>query len=185
MSGTSTCSRPGYGSFLKHLKELESAVTDPGGLAVELYSNGLIDRVAKERASLMALAPIERSRELLQKLEDKIKSREALFEKFLSILVRDPTFEDICTKLRATRGNLLLLVWRAHKCIYAPSNPGVQYLCGYGTTLQTPHKVSFLTAFGCATVLRSHMQRIHIELLLIYSYCNKFCCCGCGISTNC
>ena len=105
MSGTSTCSRPGYGSFLKHLKELESAVTDPGGLAVELYSNGLIDRVTRQRASLVSVTQLERSRELLQKLEDKIESEEAAFEKFLSILVRNPTFEDVCTKLRATRGN--------------------------------------------------------------------------------
>ena len=121
MAGTSTCSRPGYLSFLKHLKELESAVTDPGGLAVELYSNGLIDKVAKERASLISLAPVERSRELLQKLEDKIESQEAAFEKFLSILVRDPTFEDICTKLRATRGNLLLVVCQAHKQMHHPT----------------------------------------------------------------
>ena len=105
MASTSTCSRPGYLSFLKHLKELESAVADPGGLAVELYSNGLIDKVAKERASIIALAPIERSRELLQKLEDKIKSQQAAFNKFLSILVQDPPFEDVCTKLSATRGN--------------------------------------------------------------------------------
>ena len=96
---------PGYLSFLKHLKELESAVTDPGGLAVELYSNGLIDRVTRQRASLVSVTQLERSRELLQKLEDKIESEEAAFEKFLSILVRDPTFEDVCTKLRATRGN--------------------------------------------------------------------------------
>ena len=117
MAGTSRCSRPGYLSFLKHLKELESAVTDPGGLAVELYSNGLIDRVTRQRASLVSVTQLERSRELLQKLEDKIQSEEAAFEKFLSILVQDPTFEDICTKLRATRGNLLLLVCRAHTCM--------------------------------------------------------------------
>ena len=105
MAGTSTCSRPGYLSFLKHLKELESAVTDPGGLAVELYSNSLIDRVTRQRASLASVTQLERSRELLQKWEDKIETKEAAFEKFLSILVRDPTFEDVCTKLRATRGN--------------------------------------------------------------------------------
>ena len=121
MAGTSTCSRPGYLSFLKHLKELESAVTDPGGLAVELYSNGLIDKVAKERASLISLAPVERSRELRQKLEDRIEPQEAVFEKFLSILVRDPTFEDLCTKLRATRGNLLLVVCQAHKQMHHPT----------------------------------------------------------------
>ena len=107
MAGTATCSRPGYLSFLKHLKELESAVTDPGGLAVELYSNGLIDRVTRQRASLISVTQLERCRELLQKLEDKIESEEAAFEKFLSILAPDPTFEDVCTKLRATRGNSL------------------------------------------------------------------------------
>ena len=81
---------------------------------MELYSNGLIDRVTRQRASLASVTQLERSRELLQKLEDKIKSEEAAFEKFLSILVRDPTFEDISTKLRDTRGNLLMLVWRTH-----------------------------------------------------------------------
>ena len=114
MAGTATCSRPGYLSFRKHLKELESAVTDPGGLAVELYSDGLIDKVTLQKASLASVTQLERSRELLLKLEDKIKSQEDAFEKFLSILVRYPTFEDICTKLRGTRGNLLLLVWRTH-----------------------------------------------------------------------
>ena len=104
MASISTCSRPGYVSFLKHLKELESAITDPGGLAVELYSNGLIDKVARERASLATVAPLERSRELLQKLENRIESEEAAFDRFLSILARDPTMEDVCEKLRANKG---------------------------------------------------------------------------------
>ena len=103
MASISTCSRPGYRSFLKHLKELESAITDPG-LAVELYSNGLIDKVARERASLATVAPLERSRELLQKLENRIESDEAAFDRFLSILARDPTMEDVCEKLRANKG---------------------------------------------------------------------------------
>ena len=104
MTGTSS-SRPGYGSFLKHLKELESAVTDPGGLAVQLYSKGLIDQVTRQRASLTSVTQLERSRGLLQKMEDKIKSDEAIFDIFLFILARDPTMEDICTKLRVTRGS--------------------------------------------------------------------------------
>ena len=104
MASIWTCSRPGYRSFLKHLKELESAITDPGGLAVELYSNGLIDKVARERASLATVAPLERSRELLQKLENRIESEEAAFDKLLSILARDPTMEDMRTKLRAAQG---------------------------------------------------------------------------------
>ncbi|CAI8029659.1 hypothetical protein GBAR_LOCUS16830 [Geodia barretti] len=106
MAGTATCSRPGYLSFLKHLKELESAVTDPGGLAVELYSNGLIDRVTRQRASLVSVTQLERSRELLQKLEDKIESEESVFDLLISILVKHPTMEDICTKLKTTRDEL-------------------------------------------------------------------------------
>ena len=101
----STCSRPDYLSFLKHLKELESAVTDPGGQAVELYSNGLIDRVTRQRTSLASVTQLERSRELLQKLEDKIESEESVFDLLISILVKHPTMEDICTKLKTTRGS--------------------------------------------------------------------------------
>ena len=106
MDGISRCCRPGYRSFRKHLKELESAVTDPGGLAVQLYCNGLIDQVVRQRASLTSVTQLERSRELLQKLEDKIKSDEGIFDTFLSILAPNPTMEDICTKLRATRGKV-------------------------------------------------------------------------------
>ena len=79
-------------------------MTDPGGLAIQLYSKGLIDQVALQRASLTSVTRLERSRELLQKLEDKVKSDKAIFYDFLSILTGDPTMEDICTKLRATSG---------------------------------------------------------------------------------
>ena len=104
MASSLRCCRPGHRSLLKHLKELELAVTDPGGLAVQLYSNGLIDQMTRQKASLTSVTQLERSRELLQKLEDKIESDEAIFDGFLSILAGDPTMEDICTKLRATRG---------------------------------------------------------------------------------
>ena len=105
METTVSRSGPGHRSFLRHLKELESAVMDPGGLAVQLYSRGLIDRVSKQRASLTSVAQLERSRELLEKLEHKIESEEEGFDTLCSILDPDPTMEDICNKLRATRGS--------------------------------------------------------------------------------
>ena len=71
---------------------------------MELYSNSLIDKVARESASLATVAPLERSRELLQKLENRIESDEAAFDTFLSVLARDPTMEDIHTNLRAAKG---------------------------------------------------------------------------------
>ena len=98
------CSRPSHPSFRRHLSELELAVTDPGRLAVELYSIGLVDRVARQRASVGSVVSVERSRELLQTLESKIEQNEGNFDKFLSILDRNPTMKDVCEKMRATRG---------------------------------------------------------------------------------
>ena len=93
-------------SFLSHLKALETAITDPGGLATSLYQEGLIDRLAWQRAdNTPSLAVLERSRELLQKVEVKIEQEDATFDTFLSILSRDPSMEDICRQLKATRGS--------------------------------------------------------------------------------
>ena len=77
---------------------------------MELYSNGLIDRVTRQRASLVSVTQLERSRELLQKLEDKIESEESVFDLFTSLLVKHPTMEDICTKLKITRGSSYVYV---------------------------------------------------------------------------
>ena len=97
---------PSHRSLLSHLKALETAITDPGGLATSLYQEGLIDRLARQRAdNTPSLAVLERSRELLQKVEVKIKQEEAAFDTFISILSRDPSMEDICRQLKATRGN--------------------------------------------------------------------------------
>ena len=79
---------------------------------MELYSIGLIDREAKERASLGAASQLERSRELLGTLETKIELEEKNFDKFLSIIHRDPTMQDTWEKLRATRGIwLIIILW--------------------------------------------------------------------------
>ena len=98
-------SNPGHRSYREHLPELETAVTNPGRLGVELYSIGLIDREAKERASLVSASQLERSRELLGTLETKIELEKKNFDKFLSILHRDPTMQDIWERLTTTRGS--------------------------------------------------------------------------------
>ena len=87
-----------------HLKALETAITDPGGLATSLYQEGLIDRLAWQRAEIASAAVLERSRELLQKVMVKIENEEPAFDKFVSILSEDPSMEDVCRRLRTTRG---------------------------------------------------------------------------------
>ena len=91
-------------SIRTHLKALETAITDPGGLATSLHQEGLIDRLAWQRAEIASAAVLERSRELLQKVMVKIEDDEAAFEKFVSILSEDPSMEDMCRRLRTTRG---------------------------------------------------------------------------------
>ena len=83
-------------SIHTHLKALETAITDPGGVATSLYQEGLINNLAWQRADIASAAVPERSRELLQKVMVKIKNDEAAFDKFLSILSEDPSMEDIC-----------------------------------------------------------------------------------------
>ena len=95
-------------SIRTHLQTLEKAITDPGGLATSLYQERLIDYLAWQRAEIASAAVLERSRELLQKVMVKIENDEAAFDKFVSILRQDPSMEDICRRLRTTRGTYTL-----------------------------------------------------------------------------
>ena len=99
-----------YRAFVQHMAPLRTAITDPGGLALELYSEGLIDMLARQKINTPSLPQLERSQELVEQLEVKISENEEAFDTFLSILDRDPTMEDICRDLRATRGIAIMVV---------------------------------------------------------------------------
>ena len=109
-------------SIRTHLKTLEKAITDPGGLATSLHEKGLIDYLAWQRAEIASAAVLERSRELLQKVMVKIENDEAAFDKFLSILSEDPSMEDICRRLRTTRGTLQKQFCYYDKILYKQAN---------------------------------------------------------------
>ena len=70
------------------MASLRTAITDPGGLALELYSKGLIDILARQIINTPSLPQLERSQELVEKLEVKIAENEEAFDTFLSILDR-------------------------------------------------------------------------------------------------
>ena len=99
-----------HSAFVQHMASLRTAITDPGGLALELYSEGLIDILSRQKINTPSLTQLERSQELVEKLEVKIAENEEAFDTFLSILDRDPTMEDICRDLRATRGIAIMVV---------------------------------------------------------------------------
>ena len=98
-----------YRAFVQHMAPLRTAITDPRGLSLELYSEGLIDMLARQKINTSLLTQLERSQELVEKLEVKIAENKEAFDTFLSILDRDPTMEDICRGLRATRGTCTIM----------------------------------------------------------------------------
>ena len=102
---------PGYRAFLTHMDTLRTAITDPGHLATQLYAKGLLTSLAHQRANLASLAPLERSQELLSVLDGRIASDEGAFDKLLSVLSQEPVMEELCGKLRESRGEGAQ-VWR-------------------------------------------------------------------------
>ena len=95
---------PGYRAFLTHLDALKVAITDPGHLAMQLYSAGLIPQLAYQNANLDTVAPLNRSGQLLTALDGKLATDEGAFDKFLSILGSGPVMPEMYRKLRETRG---------------------------------------------------------------------------------
>ena len=93
-----------YRAFIAHLDALRTAITDPAHLATQLYSAGLITQLAHQRAGLTTLASLERSNELLTTLDGRLATDEGAFDKFLSVLSSDPVMEEMCRKLRDTKG---------------------------------------------------------------------------------
>ena len=96
--------RAGYRAFLAHLDALKVSITDPGHLATQLYSAGLITQLAHQNANLDTVAPLKRSGQLLTTLDGKLATDEGAFDKFLSVLSSDPVMEEMCRKLRDTKG---------------------------------------------------------------------------------
>ena len=80
------------------------SITDPGRLAIALYSEGLINRLASMRAKLVTLTELERSQELLSVVWQKVAINEDAFHKLFKVISQDPTMEGLCSLLKKTVG---------------------------------------------------------------------------------
>ena len=101
---TSSSQNPGHKAFLTHLDTLRTAITDPSGLAMGLYAQGLIDRLNYQRANLTALSQLERSQKLLCALDSRLACDAGAFDTFLAVISRDPAMEEIRKLLWESRG---------------------------------------------------------------------------------
>jgi hypothetical protein len=97
-------SNPGHEAVRVHYCAFLRSITDPGRLAMALYSEGLINQLALRRANLVTLTVLERSQELLSVVEKKVATSEDAFHKLFKVISQDPTMEELCSLLKKAMG---------------------------------------------------------------------------------
>ena len=87
-------------AFQKHLAVLSDGISDPGWLAIQLYSRDMISRDMIREAQLETIPAPTRTRKLLSAVENQIlTSPEPKFRDLLDILHSEPSLEHIARKL--------------------------------------------------------------------------------------
>ena len=87
-------------AFQKCFAVLNNGISDPGWLASELYSRGMISSNVRQEAQLETLAAPTRTHKLLSAVEHQIKTNPtSKFRDFLYILHRDPSLEHLARML--------------------------------------------------------------------------------------
>ena len=90
-------------AFQKHFAVLSDGISDPGWLAVPLYSRDMISKNMRQEAELEIIAAPTRIRKLLSAVEDQIlTSPKPKFADLLYILHSEPSLEHLATKLEET-----------------------------------------------------------------------------------
>ena len=94
-------------AFQKCFAVLNNGILDPGWLASELFTRGMISSNVRQEAQLDSLAASKRTHKLLSAVEQQIKtSPTSKFREFLDILYSEPAqkhlarmLEEACSKL--------------------------------------------------------------------------------------
>ena len=92
-----------YRAFCKCFSVLADGVTDPGWLAVQLYSRELIGPDIRTEAQKQAIAERVKIVNILSAVEDQIvASPGTKFRKFLEVLQNEPSLRHLATRLENT-----------------------------------------------------------------------------------
>ena len=94
-------------AFRKCFSVLAEGITDPGKLAIQLYSGELIGRDIRREAQKPAIAEQEKVVMLLSTVEDQIVASPATkFREFLDVLQGEPSLQHLAKKLEDTHCEL-------------------------------------------------------------------------------
>ena len=89
-----------YQAFKKCFAFLSNGISEPGWLAILLYSRDMISSNLRQEAQLETTPARTRTRKLLSAVEDQIKtSPEPKFRDLLDILHSEPSLEHLARKL--------------------------------------------------------------------------------------
>ena len=98
-------------AFQKHFAVLSDGISDPGWLAIQLYSREVISRDTRREAELETIPARTRTRKLLSAVGDQIiASPEPKFRDFLDILHSEPSLDYLVRMLEETYSKLKLFV---------------------------------------------------------------------------
>ena len=96
-----------YRAFRNCFSVLADGITDPGRLAVQLYSKGLIGPDLWTEAQKQAIEKRVKIERLLSAVEDQIAASPATkFRKFLDILQSEPSLQHLAVRLENARREL-------------------------------------------------------------------------------
>ena len=97
-----------YRAFRKCFSALVSGITDPGWLAIQLFSSDLIGPDKRTEAQKPAIPEREKIVNILSAVEDQIVANPAIkFRKFLVVLQNEPSLQHLATRLENAHHKLL------------------------------------------------------------------------------
>ena len=100
-----------YRAFRKCFSALVDGITDPGWLAIQLYSKELIGPDKRTEAQKSAIAEREKIVNILSAVEDQIVASPATkFREFLDVLQNEPSLKHLATRLENTHHKLCTTV---------------------------------------------------------------------------
>ena len=97
-------------AFRECFSVLTDGITDPGRLAIELYSKGLIGPDLRTEAQKQGIEERVKIERLLSAIEAQIESSPNIkFQEFLDVLQNEPSLQHLATRLENTHHNIVTM----------------------------------------------------------------------------
>ena len=112
---------PEYAAFRLLFANLAGGVVDPLKLAVELFSEGLVDKDDIEKAGFETHTKYKRMTHLLKTVLERIVANPETYEKLREVLDREPSYGHLANLMTKTLGEgcfcTIMVMGEGHKAV--------------------------------------------------------------------